>query len=549
MKQRKWMLILWQLWTVVAFMGHGWAQSPANLGMVELGDIEQLTLQYPDSAFVLLKGYFNSAQERNDLNLQATCLHHMGMVLYHLGNYRQALEHLLEAERIHRGSNNEPALALTLNSLGTVCYYNRQTEQAELHYREALRIYKSLKNQEGLAETYASLGRLHEKKMEYDSANWYQHQALALAAAANNTQLLARVYENMASVLEDKEQYDSAMVYYQRSLRQYRESGNRLATIEVINNLGDIYRKTNFVRESLVYSHEALSLSKLLQEKYQESSACRDLSKAFQILGQYDSAFYYLELNRNLIQEIYSDDNNRQTAVIQALFETERKNAEINRLEGKRKLNATLTLAAFLVTLLLGVLAALIIGRQKMRLKAQRAITEHQERVHIARQDLMGMELQNKQLQERQLQQELEVKSNELSSHILHLIQKNEVLEEIKAGLAEIIKDDKRDQKKQTRQLLQKINLSFSQDQYWEEFRLIFDKVHRSFFEKLHQAAPDLSATELRLLSLIKMNLSSGDISKLLGITPDSLRVTRYRVKKKLNLGQEESLTGYIQSL
>jgi DNA-binding CsgD family transcriptional regulator len=45
------------------------------------------------------------------------------------------------------------------------------------------------------------------------------------------------------------------------------------------------------------------------------------------------------------------------------------------------------------------------------------------------------------------------------------------------------------------------------------------------------------------------MNLESGDIATLLGISQDSLRVIRYRLRKKFNLQQGESLTAFIQSL
>jgi DNA-binding CsgD family transcriptional regulator len=119
----------------------------------------------------------------------------------------------------------------------------------------------------------------------------------------------------------------------------------------------------------------------------------------------------------------------------------------------------------------------------------------------------------------------------------------------VRSGLLELLKDDKRDQKKALRQLLQKITISFSQDNYWEDFRLIFDKVHPTLLSGLQQQFPSLTQNEMRLLALVKMNISSADTAKLLGITTDSLRVVRYRVKKKLQLTPEESLSAFIQSL
>ncbi len=53
----------------------------------------------------------------------------------------------------------------------------------------------------------------------------------------------------------------------------------------------------------------------------------------------------------------------------------------------------------------------------------------------------------------------------------------------------------------------------------------------------------------MRLISLLKMNLSSGDIATILGISQDSLRVARYRLRKKLNLEQGENLSAFFQAL
>ena len=169
--------------------------------------------------------------------------------------------------------------------------------------------------------------------------------------------------------------------------------------------------------------------------------------------------------------------------------------------------------------------------------------------MHEAQRGLMQVELANRQLQEDRLVQELEVKRKGLTSYTLHVIQKNQLLENLRDRLSFLVKEDKRDQKKQLQQLIQQINQNFNHDQYWDEFRETFEQVHQQFFDSLKRHSDDLTGNDLRLLSLIKLNLTSGDIATLLGISPDSLRVSRYRLKKKLNLGVEESLTAFVQSV
>jgi hypothetical protein len=75
------------------------------------------------------------------------------------------------------------------------------------------------------------------------------------------------------------------------------------------------------------------------------------------------------------------------------------------------------------------------------------------------------------------------------------------------------------------------------------------EQIHQPFFDNLKRHCDELTSNDLRMLSLIKLNMASKDMAILLGISQDSLRGSRYRLKKKLNLEQGESLTGFVQGL
>ncbi|WP_315820811.1 hypothetical protein [Paraflavitalea speifideaquila] len=138
-------------------------------------------------------------------------------------------------------------------------------------------------------------------------------------------------------------------------------------------------------------------------------------------------------------------------------------------------------IAIALVVALLIVLGVVIISRQRLRIRNEKALNEQNKDIYEKGKELMQVEIRNNQLEEEKLKTILEVRSKELSAHTLHLIQKNQLLEELRSKLQEIAEDDKRDQKKQLRQLVQKISLNFSQDNYWDDFRAIFDQVHQTF--------------------------------------------------------------------
>jgi DNA-binding CsgD family transcriptional regulator len=273
------------------------------------------------------------------------------------------------------------------------------------------------------------------------------------------------------------------------------------------------------------------------------------MAESFEAMGNLDSAYAYLEKSRELVQDIYTADNQKQIALLQTVYEFEQKNAEISKLNAGRKVYTIVLVAIIMVALLLVMLGKLVNSRQKLKIQHEQRLNEQQQRIHHTEKDLMESALRMKKMEEESLKGQLDMRSRELSSHILHLIQKNEVMEEVRTGLQELIRDDKRDQKKQLRQLLSKINFSYAQDDYWNEFRLIFDRVHAQFFNVIKEKSPDLTPAEIRLLALVKMELGSADMAKLLGVTMDSLRVMRYRVKKKLGIDTGDSLQQYVRQL
>ncbi len=537
------------LLSMLLFLLTGTSLAQQKQWLFTLEQTELLAKREPDSAYIILKELMATAKEKNDLLVEAICLQQIGHVFYNYSNFTQSVDHLLQAEKLFRSLNESDRLAATLNYLGTVYYSNKQVDLAGHQFAVALQINIARSDKKGQALTYGNMGHWYEKKLMYDTAYQYQQKALALYHELRDSVGMAKIFENMGSILEDHSRFDSARLCFEKALAINRQNNDAIAQIEILNNLGDVYRKTGHYQEGLVYTRQALQLALNTQSQYQLASACRDMARGFELMRQYDSAYHYNEQSRSLVETIYAATNNQQIAFLETVYEVEKKNNELVRLTIQRRQNIIVAVAIALVVLLLIVLGSVVISRQRLRIRNEKALNEQNKDIYEKGKELMQAEIRNKQLEEEKLKTELEVRSKELSAHTLHLIQKNQLLEELRSKLHEIAEDDKRDQKKQLRQLVQKISLSFSQDNYWDDFRAIFDQVHQTFFTNLKQYADNLTPAELRLVALLRMNLSSGDIATLLGISQDSLRVARYRLRKKLNLPEGESLTAFIQGL
>jgi tetratricopeptide (TPR) repeat protein len=515
----------------------------------EITYTQQLSTQLPDSALLELKKMYDVATRQKDPLTMGTTLQRMGNICYYLGNYPQALDFHLRADKIFRELGRRELLAGNLNDMGILYYYNRQSTLARKQYEEALSIYRQTRNDEGLAGTYGRIGHLYEKQRKYDSAFYFQRMALQQYSRIAKKEGIAKIYENMGSIYEDLEKFDSARYYYQHSFDLYEQSTEDVSIIEVLNNLGDIYRKTGRYNEAVVQTRKALTLAEKANDLHEEGAAYHDLAKTYTLLNEKDSAYRYLELSRRATVDIYSAENTRQTAFLSVLYDIGKKNDEIIALQHARDINIIIAIATTIVILLLLVLGWVIISRQRLKIRNAGTLALQNKQMHDAQQKLMQTALENKQLMENKLVQDLEIKGQELTSHTLHVIQKNQLLEDLRNRLEIMVKDDKRDQKKQIQQLIQQINLNFNYDEYWTGFREIFEQVHQEFFAKLKERRDDLTYNDLRLAALIKLNLDSKDMATLLAISPDSLRVSKYRLKKKLLLEEGESLTSFINSL
>jgi len=148
---------------------------------------------------------------------------------------------------------------------------------------------------------------------------------------------------------------------------------------------------------------------------------------------------------------------------------------------------------------------------------------------------------------EMQLKQEdIDQKSRQLTAKALHLSERSALLEEL-LSIARNAAGDSAE--KALHSIERKVKTSLGGDSEWNEFRKYFQEVNQDFFQKLHEIKPDLTEREQRLLALIKIGLNIKEIANLLHIEPNSVKIARYRLKKKFDLGQDDSLEHFLKQL
>lgn len=522
------------------------AQTPS--AVLDIGHLDLYDIRPSDSLLVIENERYLQAERQDDRLKQALSLQKMGQICYNSGLFAQSLNYHLQAEKLlERG--NQSQRAANLNDLALLLFLNNQREEAKRLYFQALNSYKRSEDVRGQGNTYGNLGHLYEKCSDYDSAFYFQQKAMQAFEQINDLDGIALINENLGSIYEDKGRYVEAYQYFTKALNRFKANGNIPMLIDAYNNIGDINRKTGKYQEALIYTGLAEKLAKENKAWSRLSSAYRDLGKTYSFLKNADSAFYYLELSRKLYIEIYNEDSKNQAALLKVLYDIDRKDARIAQLAKERRTAIIIYATLGIIACLLVLLFIIVVRNQRQKIRNERQLRDQETDLLQAKQRLMEVELQNKKLQEEQLQIEIESKAKEITSHTLQAIEKNKLLEEMKLALTEIIRNDSRSYKKELRQLLNKINQSFHKEASWVDFRRVFEEINQDFFLHLQQINPDLSAADLRLVSLIKLNMNTPDMAALLGISTDSLRVSRYRLRKKLGVEPGKSLTAFLQAI
>ena len=122
----------------------------------------------------------------------------------------------------------------------------------------------------------------------------------------------------------------------------------------------------------------------------------------------------------------------------------------------------------------------------------------------------------------------------------MSLIKKNEFLNSIKSELKET------DDANKLKPVIKIIDKNLNNTDDWKFFQEAFNNADKDFLKKIKSKHPDLTPNDLRLCAYLRLNLSSKEIAPLLNISPRSVEVKRYRLRKKINLDHNASLTNYI---
>ncbi len=178
---------------------------------------------------------------------------------------------------------------------------------------------------------------------------------------------------------------------------------------------------------------------------------------------------------------------------------------------------------------------------QKLKLQAEEL--KHQR--EILEMELKAEnELNIQEYEKHILELELQTKSSEVAGKSLSIAKQSEMIENIQNIL-----DSEKDFNKLRSEIKKAIKINEVNKHEWETFETNLNQIHNEFITTLSKKFPKLTPKDIKLCVYLKMNLSSKEIAPLMNISFRGVELHRYRLRKKLNLTQEENLSKFLLNI
>ncbi len=547
----------------------GYLQARDTLNMMKTFTMNGLLLQqrglFKESAELFKSGinlfpsYYAHHEGESTINTNhlSTMMTNYGISLHNLGSFDSALYYHLQSYDIKVSNNSSgQAIAKELVNIGNVYSTMDKNPEAIDYFEKAKTQFMAVGDTFNLRKCFNNIGLAYKRMGDTIQAIDNYKYSEQLSRATNYPQGIATSLINLSSLYAGQNQTTQAELALKEAIKLSESIQDIQLISNATQNLASLYFKLGQNDQALAYALKAKDLAGKSHELDLEKMVFQLISQIYEAKGDYQQSLVYHKKYTTLHDSLFNVDNTQRFNELQTVFETAQKEQQIALMknEQEKQLLETKMLearqrvilgAAVAIILLFIVLVYNIIIRRKK----DKEIHRQKELFHKKAQELSEAELEKRRIQEEELRQSVLYKSKQLSTHALHMMQKNTLLQEIQDDIKTLSKKVPANERMEYRRINQQINQSLRADNDWDVFKLYFEEVNRDFYTQLNEISPELTTNDHRLCALIKLNMNSKEMASVLNVAPNSIKSSRYRLKKKLGLDMEADLEEFIRSL
>lgn len=453
-----------------------------------------------------------AAHASGDNYLAADICYWYAEILWKSEKYETAAYYALKTVEMQSelGEENFPRAARACKIAADALYHTGNYEKALQNNLHMLQLNTGDLPVTDLISAYNTIALCYQQTGRYnESLQWYE-KGLEMAQKHQNAAWISIIKGNTGDLFFLQKKYALAKPLLEFDYRQSLLNGDLVNAANSMQWVARIYLYEKKVDSARQLAHQAFRLlgSAPRAEVVYYRNMYEALSLIYRETGSYDLAWKYMELFHSCADSVRAMQNRNKIDIIEAKLRHEQSVAGIALLLQEKqteKMRRNLLLAGIIV-----IMTGALLGWQNTRLRYR---------------------LKNQALQE----QAAEARQ-QLSAFTRNIIDKNILIEQLQNQLQAHTAQT-------TDALLQHTILT---DADWEEFQLLFKKVHPAFCGIIKQNAPDITQAELRLAALMRLGLNAKQMASMQGISADSIRKSRFRLKQRLGLQQTHHLEEFI---
>ena len=446
-----------------------------------------------------------------------------GLKNYFNGTYSDAIKKLLEALSVFESLNDASNLALTYNNLSLNYEKLGNISVQQEYLLKAIEVNKILGDTYNLIANYNNLGVSYKKQNLLKKALETYDLAYQTMIKLNAPMLLAQNFTNKANIYEKLGDLKTAEQLFLDCERLCEENGIAYGAMLTNINLGNLYRQMKNYSQSQLRLEKSLEMAISLQAQKERALCYERLAWLARDRNDFQAAYNYTNRFYALNDSLVNESVQKEALALKEKFESEKRGRQIITLS-KEKLYQQYVL----VLMGLGLMVLLVLI-QWWRYKHRLAMKEREKH-------------------SQELKFQLEMREKELLTDSLKKVSIMQMKESIYGDLKALIQDLPRVQSVKFAKILKELQADVDQSVF-EEFETRFLGVYERFFTRLKELAPELSPTELRICALIRLNLSTKEIVAITNRTVGTIDNARSKIRKKLQLGEEDNLQLYLSNI
>ncbi|TNE55585.1 MAG: tetratricopeptide repeat protein [Bacteroidetes bacterium] len=262
----------------------------------------------------------------------------IGYVYMDLGNYSKAIDYYQEAMRIGNERGLEKVEIQAQTYLADLYKIRKQYAKSLKFYRKSLNYFQKQGNLRNQQVCLNNIGIVFYDTRALDSALLYYEKALEIGLKLGDEKDVPNTLMNLGNVMSSKKKYEQAISYFERAIEYNVRNQDLRHLTENYANMGHLYLETNRNQKALEYFLKAKALADSSDRVEYQSMIRSMLADYYKRTGDYRKAMSNLEEHLVLKDSIMGLEQQRQLNELEAVFQNERQELEIDRLEKDKKL-------------------------------------------------------------------------------------------------------------------------------------------------------------------------------------------------------------------